>query len=560
MHANRCSIVVALGMLVLAGTWAPTIEPDTSDHDRRLLEAHKVGTTDAALLAYLRGRSVGDVDARTIAELVRKLGDETFAVREEASRALVKLGKQAESPLELALKDSDIEVVRRAEECLRQIRSGAGLAVDAAVLRMIARSKPAGAAEAILAYLPSCGNHLVVQEAQMTLTEIAVRDGRPDKSLQAALADKNPRRRTAAAIALARTSPDHHAAVRALLQDPDLDVRLRAVLALVEARDKLAVPALIDLLPQLTQTQVWEAEDMLFRIAGDKAPRTHAGKDEADRKKCRDAWTDWWTQNGGAIDLGKLAPGHVVLGHTITILLDDGIVQEHDSQGKMRWQLKGIDFPLDAQMLPGDRLLLAEHGAARVTERNLKTGEIVWQKELRGDPQKEITGGPLVAQRLPNGNTFIATDVGLTEVNPKGEEVFQYRRPLENIRKAIKLRNGDIALVTSSQRFIRLGPDLKDIRNFEADVRTNGGRIEVLPNGNVLIPLKDSNRIVECDPDGKAIWEATVIEPIAALRLPNGHTLVTTLTQRRAIELDGAAQTVWEFKSGDSRVTRAWRR
>src|SRR5262249_47913592 len=116
---------------------------------------------------------------------------------------------------------------------------------------------------------------------------------------------------------------------------------------------------------------------------------------------------------------------------------------------------------------------------------------------------------------------------------------------------------------TTSQRYIRLardGKELKEQRTFEADVRTNGGRIEVLPNGNVLVPLKDSNKVIEYDADGKVVWEATAEEPIAAVRLPNGHTLVTTLNQRRAIELDGAAQEVWEYKSTDSRVTRAWRR
>jgi outer membrane protein assembly factor BamB len=196
-------------------------------------------------------------------------------------------------------------------------------------------------------------------------------------------------------------------------------------------------------------------------------------------------------------------------------------------------------------------VLLAEHGANKVTERDLK-GKVLWEKEV-GD-------GPLVVQRLVNGNTFIATAAGLVEVDREGKEVFAYRRPLETIRKATKLRNGDIALVTSGQRYVRLSPDLKELRSFEADVRTNGGRIDVQPNGHILVPLKDSNKVVEYDSEGKMVWEAAVDEPVAAVRLPNGHTLITTLNQRRAFEVDGSAQEIWEFKSTDSRVTRAWRR
>jgi hypothetical protein len=561
MQWNHRASVVAVSLILLSGALARTASPDTSAGDERVLRANQVGTDGAALLAFLRGRIIADVDANKIRAHIKNLGHDTFAVREKASSELVKLGNQAVPLLQQALKDTDIEVVRRAEECLRLIKGGAGQAVDTAALRLVALRKPAGAAEVLLGYLPFAGNPLVAEEVLTTLTAVAMRDGQPDKALLTALTAKQPQRRAAAAVALCRAgSADLHKLIVPLLQDTDLTVRLQAALALTEARNKEAIPVLIDLLPQLPLSQAWQAEDMLFRAAGEQSPDAVLGSNEAGRKKCRDTWADWWAKNGAKVDLSKLQAAHQLLGHSMVILLDTGVVQEMDAKGEMRWQLKEIDFPLDAQYLPGDRVLLAEHGANRVTERDLM-GEVRWKKET--------TSGPLVAQRLPNGNTFIATgsqsatEPQLIEVNEKGEEVFKYSRPLESIRKATKLRNGDIAIITTSQRYIRLvrdGKELKEQRTFEADVRTNGGRIEVLPNGNVLVPLKDSNKVIEYDADGKVVWEATAEEPIAAVRLPNGHTLVTTLNQRRAIELDGAAREVWEYKSTDSRVTRAWRR
>src|SRR5205085_241692 len=80
-------------------------------------------------------------------------------------------------------------------------------------------------------------------------------------------------------------------------------------------------------------------------------------------------------------------------------LLEEGRAVDLDRNNKPRWQVDGLKFPLDAQYLPGDRVLVAEYQGARVSERNRK-GEVVWEKGVLQ---------PLVAQRLANGNTFIAT-------------------------------------------------------------------------------------------------------------------------------------------------------
>src|SRR5262249_28378043 len=157
------------------------------------------------------------------------------------------------------------------------------------------------------------------------------------------------------------------------------------------------------------------------------------------------------------------------------------------------------------------RILVAEHDAGRVTERDLK-GEIKWEYK---------TEEPLAAQRLPNGNTFVVSRRQLVELDKDGKtEVFSYARPDGGLfMKAQKLRNGDIACVVQLgvTHFVRLTPDGKDYREagrFPVMVSTSGGRIDVLPGGHVLVPELPNNRVVEYDAAGKEVRTLEVEQPI----------------------------------------------
>ena len=109
-------------------------------------------------------------------------------------------------------------------------------------------------------------------------------------------------------------------------------------------------------------------------------------------------------------------------------------------------------------------------------------------------------------------------------------------------------------------RLTPTGRGIKEVKSWGVQVRTSGGRLEVLPNGHVLIPEMDNNRVVEYDADGQNVWEVAVDQPIAAVRLPNGNTLITLMRQKSAIEVDRAGKEVWQFKVEGTRVTRAYRR
>src|SRR5262245_20279054 len=281
--------VRSLALLVL--TLALIARAEMPSADERVLKAAQLKTDGPALLDVLRKRTVKDTDADKVRAAIKSLGNDDFNVREQATNDLVRLGSLAEPFLREALKDKDPEVVRRAQECLSLIKSGAGSATDMAAVRLVAARKPAGAAEALLAYLPFAANHLAAEEVKTALAAVAVRDGQPDKAVIAALTDKLPQRRAAAALALCRgCGSDQHKTVRPLLQDADLSIRLQAGLALAEAQDKEAIPVLINLLGELPLNQAWQAEDLLCRMAREQAPKTSLGMSDDSQKKCRDIW------------------------------------------------------------------------------------------------------------------------------------------------------------------------------------------------------------------------------------------------------------------------------
>jgi outer membrane protein assembly factor BamB len=347
-------------------------------------------------------------------------------------------------------------------------------------------------------------------------------------------------------------------AVRQLLHDGDATVRMQVGLALAASGDKDALPVLIELLADLPPRETASAEDLLYHIAGPGAPAGDGTADVAARRRYRDDWKKWWEAEGAKLDLTKLHEASTPLGYTLVLLLDQGKVMELDASNQPRWTVEGLEFPLDVQYLPGDRLLSAEHNGNRVTERDVTTGKVVWEHKV---------SHPLVAQRLRNGNTFIASQIGLIEVNKAGTVVWEYTPSNgEVIMKAQKMRNGEVAMVTQlgPTRFVLLSRDGKtERRGFEVKLSTSGGRIDVLPNGNVIVPENAYNRVVEMEPAGavgRVVWEAIVDSPVAAIRLPNGHTLITSMNPARgAVELNRAGKEVWTYKT-DTRVTRALRR
>jgi hypothetical protein len=540
-------------LFVLAAATAVVADPTP---DEKLLKTAGVGADGESLLAYLRLRTVSVADRQRIDGLIRQLGDPAFAVRERAMTDLVACGMPAIGPLRQAKDDPDVEIARRAERCLERIERVPSAALSAAVARGISRRKPAGAVEVLLAYLPVADDESVADEVREALAAVAVAGGGPDGRLVRALDDNNPLIRGAAAEALARS--DLPAAVRLghrAVTDGSADVRLRTLLALVtRAKDKSAVPSLIDLLAELPQGAGWRIEDVLIRLAGESAPQVTLGEDATVRRRCRDAWQEWWTKQGAGVDLARLDTAPPMLGRTLVVLREQrsgaGKIVEINAKKEIVWKIDGLQFPSDAVVVGGNHVLIAEENGHQVSERDF-TGKVVWSKQI---------AMPIGVQRLPNGNTFIVSRNELLEIDKRQEKVTSYQRQQQyDICAAQRLRSGETVLLTRTGQCIRLDANHKEVKSFNIPrmVFTIAG-LESLPNGRLLVTERE--RVAEYEVGGGApAWEAPFRYPTSVQRLPNGNTLVATFQSQTPMvaELDRDKQTVWDYKPGDGSLP--WR-
>src|SRR5262249_48962541 len=122
-------------------------------------------------------------------------------------------------------------------------------------------------------------------------------EGKPDTALVKALTDEQPVRRALAAELLGQRGAEPREALRKLLADPKGSVRLRAALALANAREPKAVSTLIALLPDLPEALVRDVEEYLTALAAEQSPKVPALGEGASRAKAKDAWEAWWAKS-----------------------------------------------------------------------------------------------------------------------------------------------------------------------------------------------------------------------------------------------------------------------
>ena len=521
----------------LAGEWAPLVRFPSDDKIARKIRrdawlAWWNNTNGQALLAALAEHTLTPQRRQKVRQLLSLLGSDDFGKRENATRELFRTGRIALPQLREAAKDRDMEVARRAKLLVERIEREPAHRLPLATLRLLGVRKPEGAAAALLGYLPHAEEETQSDEVRKALTALASRDGKAEPALVDALSDERAQVRATAAEALASGGGvAGRAEARKLLRDASSSVRLKAALALARAREKEAVPVLIGLLTALSAEEVGQAEDALYQLAGDSAPKETAGEEAAQRKKYQAAWSDWWKANGQRVDLTRLTDR---TWYGYTLICDANRVYELDRHGKERWTLD-VPQPIDAVVVARDRVLVAEWNGNRVTERDLKNN-IVWQKRVGSNPTN--------VQRLPNGNTFIATtNAGLVEVDRTGKEVYAINKLPTNVVAAYRSPRGPVVCLLGNGQCVLMDTTGKELRSF-ACPGGGAGCIDVLPNGGLLVVRQ--NKVAEYDSEGKKLRELDAVNPTTPSGLPNGHVLVSSQGGSRVVELDRAGKVVWE--------------
>jgi len=351
-----------------------------------------------------------------------------------------------------------------------------------------------------------------------------------------------------AAQVLGEALPEQRPVVQKLLADPDPKVRFVAGVTLLKAGDRSVMPGLLKLLTDGPVEYAYQVEDVLCQLIGDdKAPATLSGGDDAIRKKCRAAWEEWWSANGAKVDLAKLTGGEPLKGLTLIIEVDgiggaggQGRVWECGPDGKQRWEWLNVNGPVDIQVLPGGRFLVAEYYASRVTERD-REGKIIWESP-------RLNGNTVAAQRLPNGNTLIATMNEVTEVSRDGKRVVaSFPRPQGTVFHVRRAKSGHTFILAGNELW-ELDVGNKPTRKIPVGGLSGWGGFDFLPNGNFLICYYTSARkFAEIDGNGKIVWEHTTgAEPSRIQRLRNGNILIAGGNVHFVAEFDRDRKEVWK--------------
>lgn len=537
--------------------------PSLSEADLLVLREEGFPTDGPGLIEVLRQKILGPEELARMERLVDQLGDEEFQKREEATKALVRFGTRARPSLARGLASKDPEIKARCAEALRQIELGNSLLIDGAAIRVLARlekGKPDSRVDAMfLEFLRPKDNPILLEAAGEALSMLALEWTQPSQAVLEALKTRSAPERFPVLLALLKTGKRFAVDLaRAELERSEPESRVWAALALcLSGADPAAFGLVIEHMNLLDGPAFFLAEDVGYRLGEPTSPEPEPVLSGTDREKRVKLWKDWWAKRKDQPlvlrePLTPAGPG----GSTTVLMLDLGKIVDLDDKKKPRWQINELEFPLDAQLLPGPRVLVAEHNANRITERDTK-GRILWAKGF---------DEPLAAQRLASGTTVIASRLAITEVDLNGQDLITWLpKNDERIMKMQRRSDGFTAVVLQSNdehessRLVWLDRAYRERASFLVQVRKSGGRVDILPGNMVILPEFDNNRIAQFDIGGKVVWNAVLDQPVACVVTPAGTVLANCGTTRGVVEFDRKGKEIWNFQT-DVRVTRAWRR
>src|SRR5262249_47469869 len=143
------------------------------------------------------------------------------------------------------------------------------------------------------------------------------------------------------------------------------------------------------------------------------------------------------------------------------------------------------------------------------------------------------------AQRLANGNLFVATRNQLIELDRGGKEVKTIDRASYDVLGAYRYRDGRMIIAANNGQVQRLDSTGRLSGSFYVGyLSTIGLKVHFLENGHVLVPNYAQSKVVEYDGSGKSVWEAKVYRPNSVHRMANGHTIVGSRMRSQVYELD----------------------
>jgi HEAT repeat protein len=555
-----------------------------------------------AALAGLLPAAAGPEEER-LADLVKRLTSEDFPTREKAAADLIAAGVPAIPPLRAAVESPDLEVRRRAQECLQAIDARADIAEDVQAAKLLLAHKAAIDGPGLVAYLRS-------------RTPTAQDEQRLARAVKA-LGDDDFQTREAASADLVKAGRFALAPLRAALDSADAEVGRRARQCIEEIErspytsllaatarltgsqkppgaleallgvlpwvdDEAAEEALLDALAAVALAGGKAAPAAVVEAAGDRAParRAAAGhvlsRADAEQRRLALKLLDdpeplvrYRTAEGLLLSgdragvpplFGLLTDAPLSLAWRVEDLLGRlagdappaaASAGSWDEAGRKKaraaweawWQASGAR--IDVARAARAEAVVGVNVVAELDGSGARGQGRVWECGPDGAVRWSFDGpgGPIDARALPGGRVLVAEHGSglITERDRTGKVIWQHRTG-GNAVCAQRLPNGNTFYATYNE-VAEVTPDGKVVFSNR---RTNGmvyNAVRMRDGRTVLV--ESNNRVVELDAAGKEVVTVNVPNTsgwASVEKLPNGHYLVAVYGARKVVEVDAAGK------------------
>ena len=527
---------------VTHGGWP---EDEVNYWDDLIIKKSGISTKPKDIQNWLQSRIPNVTNGIKASKWVIDLGNESFEVREQASRELLKLNNLAIFELKKAIKSKDIEVAKRASDCLQQISPHESIALKTAIIRLLGKSNP----ELVFEYFSKIADtpelDLLTSEALLDAFSITIKS---NPTLVQKLEDfsqsNDIKSRILIARALAIGNPNG-SAFRKLLTDDQAIVKVNALLALLQEKDKKAIGLLITILPELKTNHLMPIAGLLNELIQDQASEKELAKEKPSAVELQKLFASAWNGKNASTNLNtytfnQLQPKRILASLAETNL--SGKICSLNPDGSVSELFRTNSYADLACAINHTLFFLMERSRGHVIINNI--GEIY----ERSDPLISTFG--LDTDGL--GKKFI--------LNRKNLLVLDYtNKIIESIEvkndclAGVRLINGDYAIVFKDKSLLILdGKNLKKEKTkislgvIEPARTILGYQIQGTRSGSILIPEFGGKAINEFNQAGKFLktikfsintGNSTIYGPTLTMNT-NGNFLIGTRLGETVTELN----------------------
>ncbi|PHX63654.1 MAG: hypothetical protein CK551_04970, partial [Planctomycetaceae bacterium] len=444
-------LLVILCSLVNAG-WP---EDEVNYWDDTIIKKAGIKATAKDIRDWLQSRIPNSANELKAAIWVADLGNESFEVREQATQELLKLNNLAIFELKKAIKSQDVEVAKRATDCLEQISPNESIALKTAIIRLLGKSNPEMVFDYFSKITETSELDLLTAEALLDAFNITIKTNQNlIQKLESFAQTKNIKSRIVIARVLAKGNPNATAFKKLSTEDKTL-VKVNAALALLQEKDKKSIELLINLLPELKINQLMPIAGLLNELIQDPASEKELAKEKPSPLELQKLFAFAWKSKKASTNLDKYTFNQLLPKRILASLAEpnlSGKICSLNPDGSISELFRNNSYSSIACAIDHTMILLMERSRGQVIANNL--GEVY----ERGNPLISAFGVDIDGA----GKKFILNRQNLLVLDYTNKMVESV--DLNNDCLAgTRLINGDYAIVFKDKTLLIL--DGKDLKN-----------------------------------------------------------------------------------------------